>query len=485
MLAPHNVTSTLRMMSDAQLAQYAQMHQNDPYIFPLAFQESQDRKNMRAQQMAKQTGQAQPPVNQQDLAQMMPQRPAPIPQAAQAAPQAAPQALPEEQGIGTLPADNLQKMAGGGITGEHHFDKGGSAYGYTPLSKEDLPTNPTAEEINQYTGALRAGAEAAAAPEQAKTAQLFDPYIQKLQAKQADIEDRKATNTQMALLQAGLGMLGGTSPYAFQNIAAGGKEGVAAYVSGKKAIEDSQDALDHSQFLAEQAKSAALKGDVKDQIALQNAAQSSMMAGKHLQLAGISALNTSQAKAGELAAQKEKNAIDFQKAQNEADYRSQYLGILGASKPTEQDKKLETVMSRVNSDPVIKQLSEQLKPGVGTVQPGTQEYNDLLTRIHKKSVPYYIDAGLPAPTMAELDTIMQSQPKQSFGDKVKNAFASTVSLIPGFGPQQTAAPVVPSAQPGLPAGIPGATPKGPLPPGFDPNNPAGQASGWSIKPIGQ
>lgn len=483
MLAPHNVTSTLRMMSDAQLAQYAQMHQNDPYIFPLAFQESQDRKNMRAQQMAKQTGQAQPPVNQQDLSQMMPQRPAPMPQAAQAAPQAAPQALPEEQGIGTLPADNLQKMAGGGITGEQHFDKGGSAYGYTPLSKEDLPTNPTAEEINQYASALRTSAEAAAAPDQAKTSALFDPYIQKLQAKQADIEDRKATNTQMALLQAGLGMLGGTSPYAFQNIAAGGKEGVAAYVSGKKAIQDSQDALDHSQFLAEQAKNAALKGDVHDQVALQNAAQSSMLAGRQLGLAGLAAFSTSQAKAGELSAQKEKNAIDFQKAQNEADYRSQYLGILGASKPTEQDKKLETVMSRVNSDPVIKQLSEQLKPGVGTVQPGTQEYNDLLTRIHKKSVPYYIDAGLPAPTMAELDTIMQSQPKQSFGDKVKNAFASTVSLIPGFGPQQTAAPVVPSAQPGLPAGIPGATPRGPLPPGLDPNNLSGQAGGWSIKPI--
>ena len=127
-IAPQSISSNLRMMSDAQLAQYAKMHQNDPYIFPLAFQESQDRKALRAADTAKQAGQMTPPVNQQDLAQMMPQRaPQGMPQAPQA-PQGmpAPQALPEEQGIGTLPAQNLQGMAGGGITGEQHFLGGGA-----------------------------------------------------------------------------------------------------------------------------------------------------------------------------------------------------------------------------------------------------------------------------------------------------------------------------------------------------------------------
>ena len=479
MLAPHNVTSTLRMMSDAQLAQYAQMHQNDPYIFPLAFQESQDRKNMRAQQMAKQTGQAQPPVNQQDLAQMMPPRPMPQ----QGMPQAAPQAvekLPEEQGIGALPADNLQKMAGGGITGENHFGDGGGAYNYTAMTKEDLPTKPSASEVNEYTKEIQEEAERRAAPEQAKTAALFDPYIQKLQAKQADIENRKDTNTQMALLQAGLGMLGGTSPYAFQNIAAGGKEGVAAYISGKKAIQDSQDALEHSQFLAEQAKNAALKGDVHDQVALQNASQASLMAGKHLDLAGISALSTSQAKAGELAAQKEKTGIEAQKAQNEAAYRNKYIDYLEASKPTAADKLSAQIDSKINTatSETRKKMADMVASGY--VDPAA--YNQLID-LHNSQVDAvykahpeisnkygYLPKYVPPPDAA---------PKPGIGQRLHDFFAGPSTPV-----TPTPAPVaVPSAQPGLPAGIPGSTPRGPLPPGLDPNNLTGQANGWSIRPI--
>ena len=479
MLAPHNVTSTLRMMSDAQLAQYAQMHQNDPYIFPLAFQESQDRKNMRAQQMAKQTGQAQPPVNQQDLAQMMPQRPIPqaMPQGAPQAPQQAAPQLPEEQGIGALPAENLQKMAGGGITGEHHFDKGGSAYGYTPLTQADLPTNPTAEEINQYTGTLRAGAEAAAAPEQAKTAQLFDPYIQKLKSKQADIENRKDTNTQMALLQAGLGMLGGTSPYAFQNIAAGGKEGVAAYVSGKKAIEDSQDALDHSQFLAEQAKSAALKGDVKDQIALQNAAQSSMMAGKHLQLAGITTLNTSQAKAGELAAKKEENEIKASDVAGKKDYYASEAELNRAKIPSQSDKSNALLDSKINSAtlPFKKKISDLLgKPYVNekAINNLIDEHNAAVDAVyagHPEAVNKY--GHLPKFVAPKDDT---EGNESSFWDIFKSKSSTPDNSAAAAAPTAVTPTIAPNPTIGLPAGVPGATTRdGPLPPGMNPNNPKG------------
>jgi hypothetical protein len=106
---PNKLMAQLRMMPDQQLLQYAQMHKNDPYIFPMAFQESNTRKQMRAAQ-APQAGQA-PKVVDQDLQAMAAQ-----------APQMA-QAMPENQGIGTLPAPNMQNMAGGGIVA---FDDGGS-----------------------------------------------------------------------------------------------------------------------------------------------------------------------------------------------------------------------------------------------------------------------------------------------------------------------------------------------------------------------
>jgi hypothetical protein len=118
---PTQLMATLRMMPDQELFQYAQMHQSDPYIFPLTFQESNARKAARsAQQM--QPGQP-PKVVQQDLQQMAPQHAsrmggAAMPaQMAQGEPQQPQQALPEDQGIGQLPAQNMQGMAEGGIVG--------------------------------------------------------------------------------------------------------------------------------------------------------------------------------------------------------------------------------------------------------------------------------------------------------------------------------------------------------------------------------
>jgi hypothetical protein len=103
---PSKLMAQLRMMPDQQLVQYAQMHKNDPYIFPMAFQESNTRKQMRAAQYP-QAAQA-PKVVDQSLQEMA-------------------QPMPEDQGIATLPAPNMQNMAGGGIVA---FDDGGEVPGY-------------------------------------------------------------------------------------------------------------------------------------------------------------------------------------------------------------------------------------------------------------------------------------------------------------------------------------------------------------------
>jgi hypothetical protein len=84
------------------LQQYAAMHKSDPYIFPLAFQESQNRQRLRMQQQGAQGMQPQPKVADAALAQMAP-------------PQAQP--MPQGQGIANLNAPNMQGMADGGIAG--------------------------------------------------------------------------------------------------------------------------------------------------------------------------------------------------------------------------------------------------------------------------------------------------------------------------------------------------------------------------------
>jgi hypothetical protein len=110
-----DVSSTLRFMDDRALQQYAAMHKNDPYIFPLAFQESQNRQRLRMSQQRQRPVQPQPKVADQALAQM------------------APQPLPEDVGIGALPAPNMTMAAEGGIMGYEGYDEGPSDFGQGPV----------------------------------------------------------------------------------------------------------------------------------------------------------------------------------------------------------------------------------------------------------------------------------------------------------------------------------------------------------------
>jgi hypothetical protein len=109
MIDVNKITSTLAKLPDQQLQQYAQMHKSDPYIMALAMSESNRRKEMRAAGQGGQGMQEQPKVVDQMVAEM------------------APQQLPEDQGIGQLPAGEMN-FAGGGIIA---FADGGDVERYS------------------------------------------------------------------------------------------------------------------------------------------------------------------------------------------------------------------------------------------------------------------------------------------------------------------------------------------------------------------
>jgi hypothetical protein len=98
------------MMDDRALQQYAALHKSDPYVFPLAFQESQNRQKIRMSGQARMAGQEMPKVNDAALMAM--------------SPQAAPPQAPQGQGISNLPAPNMQRMADGGIAGYEDDEEG-------------------------------------------------------------------------------------------------------------------------------------------------------------------------------------------------------------------------------------------------------------------------------------------------------------------------------------------------------------------------
>jgi hypothetical protein len=98
------ISSKLRLMDPQTLRQYGEMHKANPYIFPLVFQESQNRQRLNMNQQMQMAGQQQPKVNEQALAQMAPPRAQPVPQR-------------QGQGIVDLSAPNMETMADGGIAG--------------------------------------------------------------------------------------------------------------------------------------------------------------------------------------------------------------------------------------------------------------------------------------------------------------------------------------------------------------------------------
>jgi hypothetical protein len=119
MLNVNAITSTLAKMPDAALQKYAALHKEDPYIMALAVSESNRRKEMRSAAQAPQGMGAQPKVADQAVAEM------------------APQMLPEEQGIGQLPAGNMN-FAGGGIIA---FADGGDVERYQAGGAPMVPPN--------------------------------------------------------------------------------------------------------------------------------------------------------------------------------------------------------------------------------------------------------------------------------------------------------------------------------------------------------
>ena len=120
-----NMTERLALMPDPALQQFAQMHRDDPFTLALAVSESNRRKKMRTAQQGLAGMQQQPPVADQEIAQM--NEPA----------------MPENVGIGTLPAPALAGMPAGGIAGEEEtptmaggglvaFASGGDVERYAP-----------------------------------------------------------------------------------------------------------------------------------------------------------------------------------------------------------------------------------------------------------------------------------------------------------------------------------------------------------------
>ena len=147
--------------------------------------------------------------------------------------------------------------------------KGTGPLGLTPgesvIPVVDQPlivTPPTASQTDSQAGTK-------GAPETPVT-ETVDPYLEKymgmLQKRETESEKQKEIDGYMALMQAGLGMMSGSSPYALQNIGAGGAQGLTAYAAAQKqrAAEDAATLSGYGKLYTAK-EAAGLRRDLAEQ----------------------------------------------------------------------------------------------------------------------------------------------------------------------------------------------------------------------------
>lgn len=148
-----------------------------------------------------------------------------------AGPGAVKRALSGSQGIAALPRETqgYMKMASGGIV------PGYAAGDYI----DPASTLSPGEEIMNLPPEKR---------------DLFEEWMRRNAASREELKKSAVEDRNLALLQAGLGIMGGTSPYAMANIGAGAMQGAQAYGASKRARGQEQMMLDKMEIGALGAK---------------------------------------------------------------------------------------------------------------------------------------------------------------------------------------------------------------------------------------
>jgi soluble lytic murein transglycosylase-like protein len=136
-----------------------------------------------------------------------------------------------------------------------------------PPEARNIPTNQEFRDFDQAAALFEAENMRRNVPVQAQAApkSRLDEYMERMMAREAAIEKQRGDDKNMALLTAGLGMLGGTSPYAMANIGQGALAGVQNLSESRKQRAAEQAGLDKSMLYATRYQGA-------EDVARQNAA---------------------------------------------------------------------------------------------------------------------------------------------------------------------------------------------------------------------
>jgi hypothetical protein len=228
--------NTPSMYSVDQLLKARQNGVPDYVVVPM-LQKAMAQKQAMAQQQALQQGAPKPPVAQQILDaahnDVMQEHMA----------RRAEEEAPEPRGIDSLPSGiDESDYAGGGIIA---FAEGGD----TPYQVDEADYAPA------YTGAdLDPNAQRDRYLSSIGTNPAIAKQEERISAREASLKGEEDKAPWLALMQAGLATMAGTSPNALANIGEGASKGLSAYGESKKAIAGRMDKLDELRGRMEEAQ---------------------------------------------------------------------------------------------------------------------------------------------------------------------------------------------------------------------------------------
>ena len=255
--------------------------------------------------------------------------------------------------------------------------------------KEDVLAGPrsiaTDASEQEVRNALNEQPKPAAAPAEVKDtgySDLKDYYSKGI----AGLEEQKKINAYMALLSAGLGIAGGTSPHAMTNIGQGAQAGVQTYMAGNKDVAAQQAAIMQGRLGLE--KYSSLRDIQKGQA--ENLQEYRKAEGERkteaAQMRNTTAKEAIQGTnlrtAQNIVAKMEKDAAAGARAQVTQMLKSP----VNMGKTPEEQQELyaraeEMAIARLNQHPYYRKLHEVITPGYdpGQLQVGP-EINDLVTK---------------------------------------------------------------------------------------------------------
>jgi hypothetical protein len=220
---------------------------------------------------------------------------------------------PEPRGIDSLPSGiDESDYAHGGIIA---FAEGGD----TPYQVDEADYAPA------YTGAdLDPNAQRDRYLSSIGTNPAIAKQEERISAREASLKGEEDKAPWMALMQAGLATMSGTSPNAFANIGEGASKGLSAYGESKKAISARADKLDDLRSRIEDSQRAEALAAIKFGT---ESAEHRRAANITAKLEGAKAKEEHAKNAMGYGIDREKNDIDRLNVESDAAYKSGHLSL--------------------------------------------------------------------------------------------------------------------------------------------------------------